>query len=181
MSTETKTYDWHDLVIGQEVVIDDIEYLIVLKAIMKPYAKDGSPIKNRRVLYLKSLYAEVKVMGEMDEDGSLKLMRNKNQEDFHMGEELTPEMMTYQIWDDKQLEKAIEEMNKPFSMLEETIIWNDIMKCGHRVKDYEPFIDAEDNIVRVRFICVEGCVTEWFEVGKIPLPHNHEMAEIQVI
>lgn len=179
MTTKIKTYDWHDLAIGQEVIIDDIEYEIVLKEIGKIYTKDGSPIKNRRVLYLKSIFANYKVMGEMDEDGSLKLMLNSNQKDFHTGEELTPEMMTYEVWKDKQLEKAIEEMNKPFSFFEETMIWNDTMKCGHRVKDYKAFIDAEDNIVKIRFRCVEGCLTDWFEVGKIPLPHNHEMAVIK--
>lgn len=172
----TETYDWHDLAVCQEVIIDDIEYEIILKDIRKTHDKYGSPVKNRRVLYLKSLHAGVKVMGEMNDDGSLKLMLNKNRKDFHIGEELTPEMMTYKMWSNEELEKAIEEMNEPFSFFEKTMIWNDTMKCGHRVKDYKAFIDAEDNIVKIRFICTEGCLTEWYELGRIPFPHCHEIA-----
>ena len=171
------TCDWRSLAAGQEILIDGIEYKIVLKTIEKIV----KPPYNRGVLYLESPYTNERVMAELQEDGSFDFIRNPDVKPTEKGKPLTPDMMVYMMWDDGDLKKAIEDLNKPFDVLHALTIWKDKMKCGHRVRKYEAFIDGEDNIVRIRFICVEGCLTEWFKMGKIPLPHEHEMSLIKKV
>lgn len=171
------TYNWRNLVAGQEVLIDGIEYKIVLKTIEKV----EGPYGNRGILYLESPYTNEKIMAERQEDGSFEFMLNPDVKPVDRSKPLTPDMMVYMMWDDDDLEKAIEDLNKPFDVFRMLSMWNDEMKCGHRVRKYEAFIDGEDNIVKMRFICMEGCLTEWFEMGKIPLPHDHEMAVIKKV
>jgi len=179
MNSESKTYKWCDLKIGQEVLIRGVEYTIALKTIEKLHPKDIEYFDNRGILYVESIYNNERVVVEMREDGSFKFMHNPDWVPIKKGVSPTPDTMFYRTWNDEKLEKAIEEMNEPFSILRKLMIWNDKMKCGHRTKGYKIFIDGEDNIVRVRFECVKGCLTDWFEGGKIPLPHNHEMAVIK--
>ena len=153
----TKKYDWDDLKIGQEVLVDGIEYDIILKTLEK-------------TLYLQSIYTNERLIGEMEEDGTISFKLNTKRAAMERGKPLTPDMMTFMVWDDEDLFRA-RDLMKPVRT-----IWNDRMKCGHRVKNYETFIDGEDNIVRVRFRCVIGCLTEWFEVGEMPLPHTHRLS-----
>ncbi|MCK4666884.1 hypothetical protein KAU33_09055 [Candidatus Dependentiae bacterium] len=173
------TYNWSDLEIGQEILVYGIEYTIVLKTIEKLHPDDINSFDNRGVLYVESPHNNERVIVEMQEDGSFKFMLNSDWEPTKRSTSFSPELMFYRRWDDEKLEKAIEEMNEPFAIFKKLMIWNDKMKCSHRTKGYKVFIDGEDNIVRVRFECVKGCLTDWFEVGKIPLPHNHEMAVIK--
>ena len=179
MINKSNTYKWPDLKIGQEILIDGIEYTIVLKTIEKLHPDDINLFDNRGILYVESPFNNERMVVEMQEDGSFKFMLNPDYEPAKIGEPLTPESMVYRRWDDEKLEKAIKEMNEPFAIFKKLMIWTDTMKCGHKTKGYKVFIDGEDNIVRVRFECMEGCLTDWFEVGKIPLPHNHEMAVIK--
>lgn len=163
----TKKYDWDDLKIGQEVLVGGIEYDIILKTLEK-------------TLYLQSIYTNERLIGEIKDDGTIAFKINIKKTPIERGKPLTPDMLTYMVWDDKQLEKATAVLKKPFNPLHADTMWNDIMKCGHRVKEYETFIDAESNIVRVRFRCVVGCLTDWFEFGRMPLPHTHEMSVMKM-
>ena len=157
----TKKYEWDDLKIGQEVLVECIEFNIVLKTLDK-------------TLYLQSIYSNDRVIAEIKEDGSLGLKINENRVPTERGKPLTPDMLTFMVWDDEGLFRA-RDLMKPVRT-----IWNDRMKCGHRVKNYEIFIDGEDNIVRVRFRCIIGCLTEWFEVGEMPLPHSHDLSVMKM-
>lgn len=164
---ETKRYNWDDLKIGQRVLVEGVEYDIALKTLDE-------------TLYLQGVYTNERIIGEMKEDGRIDFKLNIKRAAIERGKPLTPDMLTFMVWDDKQLEKATAGLRKPFNALHSETMWNDRMKCGHRVKEYETFIDAEDNIVKVRFRCMVGCLTEWFELGKMPLPHAHRLSVIKM-
>ena len=157
----TKKYKWDDLKIGQRVLVEGTEYDIALKTLDE-------------TLYLQSVYTNERIIGEMKVDGRINFKLNIKRAAIERGKPLTPDMLTFMVWDDEDLFRA-RDLMKPVRT-----IWNDRMKCGHRVKNYEIFIDGEDNIVRVRFRCVIGCLTEWFEVGEMPLPHTHEMSVMKM-
>ena len=153
----TKKYKWDDLKIGQRVLVEGTEYDIALKTLDE-------------TLYLQSVYTNERIIGEMKVDGRINFKLNIKRAAIERGKPLTPDMLTFMVWNDEDLFRA-RDLMKPVRT-----IWNDRMKCGHRVKNYEIFIDGEDNIVRVRFRCVIGCLTEWFEVGEMPLPHTHRLS-----
>ena len=157
----TKKYDWDDLKIGQRVLVEGTEYDIALKTLDE-------------TLYLQSVYTNERIIGEMKVDGRINFKLNIKRAAIERGKPLTPDMLTFMVWDDEDLFRA-RDLMKPVRT-----IWNDRMKCGHRVKNYETFIDGEDNIVRVRFRCVIGCLTEWFEVGEMPLPHTHDLSVLKM-
>ena len=157
----TKKYKWDDLKIGQRVLVEGTEYDIALKTLDE-------------TLYLQSVYTNERIIGEMKVDGRINFKLNIKRAAIERGKPLTPDMLTFMVWDDEDLFRA-RDLMKPVRT-----IWNDRMKCGHRVKNYETFIDGEDNIVRVRFRCVIGCLTEWFEVGEMPLPHTHDLSVLKM-
>ena len=157
----TKKYDWDDLKIGQRVLVEGTEYDIALKTLDE-------------TLYLQSVYTNERIIGEMKVDGRINFKLNIKRAAIERGKPLTPDMLTFMVWNDEDLFRA-RDLMKPVRT-----IWNDRMKCGHRVKNYETFIDGEDNIVRVRFRCVIGCLTEWFEVGEMPLPHTHDLSVLKM-
>ena len=160
-------YNWDDLEIGQEVLVDGIEYDLILKTLDE-------------TLYLQGVYTNERIIGELKEDGRITFKLNTKQVPMERGKPLTPEMLTYMVWDDEQLEKATKGLRKAFDVLTAKTMWTDTMKCGHRVKKYETLIDGEDNVVRIRFRCVVGCLTEWFEFGRMPLPHTHDLSVIKM-
>lgn len=164
---EPEIYNWDDLKIGQEVSVESIEFNIILKTMDK-------------TLYLQSIYTNERFIGEIKENGTIGFKLNTKKVPVQRGKTFTPEMMAYLVWDDKQLEEATDELRTAFNALNALTMWTDRMKCGHRVKNYETFIDGEDNIVKVRFRCVIGCLTEWFEVGKMPLPHTHRLSVMKM-
>ena len=157
----TKKYKWDDLKIGQRVLVEGTEYDIALKTLDE-------------TLYLQSVYTNERIIGEMKVDGRINFKLNIKRAAIERGKPLTPDMLTFMVWNDEDLFRA-RDLMKPVRT-----IWNDRMKCGHRVKNYETFIDGEDNIVRVRFRCVIGCLTEWFEVGEMPLPHTHDLSVLKM-
>lgn len=54
----------------------------------------------------------------------------------------------------------------------EKLVWNmDDMQCGHHVDRSEFYID-DDNVIRMRFVCKEGCKTPWIKLKKVILPHE---------
>lgn len=54
----------------------------------------------------------------------------------------------------------------------EKIVWDeDIMECGHRTETARFYIDY-DNVIRVKYICEEGCETPWLKLKKAPPPHD---------
>lgn len=140
------------------MLVDGIEYKIAIKTAEK-------------TLYLESVYTNERLVGEIKEDGTIDFKLNHNRISTESNKALILEMMA---WDDEDLFRARD------SLLPVTTIWTDRMKCGHRVKEYEIFIDAGDNIVRVRFKCVMGCLTEWFEMDEIPLPHTHRLTVMKM-
>lgn len=48
---------------------------------------------------------------------------------------------------------------------------NGTMECGHQVETSRFYID-DDNIIRMKYVCEEGCITPWIKLGKAPLPHT---------
>lgn len=56
--------------------------------------------------------------------------------------------------------------------MSEKLEWNDhTMKCGHRVERNEFYIDC-DGIIRMKYICEEGCETPWVKLKKAPMPND---------
>jgi len=54
----------------------------------------------------------------------------------------------------------------------EKLVWDmDVMQCGHRVERSEFYID-DDSIIRMRYVCEEGCRTPWIKLRKVQLPHE---------
>ena len=56
--------------------------------------------------------------------------------------------------------------------LPEKLVWDmDVMQCGHQVERSESYID-DDNVIRMRYVCEEGCRTPWIKLRKVQLPHE---------
>ena len=59
--------------------------------------------------------------------------------------------------------------------LPEKLVWDiDVMQCGHQVERSESYID-NDNVIRMRYVCEEGCRTPWIKMKKVLLPHEIEL------
>ena len=56
--------------------------------------------------------------------------------------------------------------------MSEKLEWDDYtMKCGHRVERYDFYIDY-DGVIRMKYICEEGCETTWVKLKKAPMPDD---------
>lgn len=59
----------------------------------------------------------------------------------------------------------------------EELNWKvDTMKCGHQVENCQFYID-DDNIIRMKYICKDGCSVPWVKLGKAVLPSDFPMEE----
>lgn len=64
-----------------------------------------------------------------------------------------------------------ENENRRYKMSEK-LEWDDYtMKCGHRVERYDFYIDY-DGVIRMKYICEEGCETPWVKLKKAPMPDD---------
>lgn len=148
-----KTYIWNNLKTNQIVLVDEIEHKIIYKGAYN-------------ILFLHSSYTNGRPICKLREDGTIHPILNENRRPLGKGEPPTMDTMVYKYWDDEVLEKA----KNP------RLMWKDPMQCGHLPKRYQTIINTPDNKVRIRFECVEGCLTEWHECGEMPLPHTHAIA-----
>jgi len=56
--------------------------------------------------------------------------------------------------------------------MSEKLEWDDYsMKCGHPVDRNDFYIDY-DGVIRMRYICEEGCETPWIKLMKAPMPDD---------
>ena len=50
------------------------------------------------------------------------------------------------------------------------------MSCGHLVDHSDSYVD-DDNVIRIRYTCTEGCRTKWIKLMKVPLPDAVRMMD----
>jgi len=155
--SEIKKVDWKTIGVGETVHFNDVYYNVIGRE------KDENDSMSREVIYLRSKGTGMDAIATLHKNGAV---------DITFPEPLSvpePGTTEYEFLYRKRPDFP---EDVPHILFEGPKMWKVKMTCGHYVNDYEVYIDSEDHTLRMRYICKEGCRSEWYEIGIIPLPHH---------